>query len=189
MADIVYDSLTEVAVITDAPISAEFVIDAALAGPQGAPGQSGPGLPAGGMPGDVLVKRTAQNLDAQWASMNNTSSVFATITQSAHGLFIGQLVYFNGTRFVLSKADSRDNAEVMGIVTGVLTNDTFLLTTEGRVTGLQNMAPGGLYYLSDTVAGQLTLTEPTAAGHVSKPVLMADSLTTGFFHNYRGNII
>jgi hypothetical protein len=50
------------------------------------------------------------------------------------------------------------------------------------------LTPGRVYYLSQSVAGALSLTEPTAVGTVSKPLVIATSATTGVMFNFRGYV-
>jgi len=113
----------------------------------------------------------------------------STITQAAHGFSVGQLVYLVGATYTLALADDAVSAEVVGIVSAVADANTFTLTTSGLVTGLSGLTAGTVYFLSPTVAGALTSTQPTTDGQVVKPVFVADSTTTGYFINYRGEVI
>jgi hypothetical protein len=90
---------------------------------------------------------------------------------------------------VKAKADSGNNAEVIGIVSAVADANNFTLLASGHVTGLSGLTSGNVYYLSDATAGLLTTTEPTAVGSVSKPLLIADATTSGWFYDWRGKII
>ena len=96
------------------------------------------------------------------------------------------MVRFDGANYVKAQADSETNAEVIGIVKNVIDPDTFELAYIGDLTGLSGLTPGEVYYLSDVTAGLLTTTEPTANGTVSKPLLIANSSTTGVMFNFRG---
>jgi hypothetical protein len=111
------------------------------------------------------------------------------INQIAHGLSVGQLVYFNATYYALASAASAATAEVIGMVSSVPSPDAFVLAVEGRVTGLSGLTAGSVYFLSPITPGNITTTEPSSTGQVDKPVFVADSTTSGFFHNYRGLII
>src|SRR6185503_14280598 len=49
-----------------------------------------------------------------------------------------------------------------------------------------------MHFLSPSTAGALTVTDPwiaSVAGTVSKPLVFADSTTTGYFYNYRGEVV
>jgi hypothetical protein len=113
------------------------------------------------------------------------------ITQTAHGLSVGDWVRLDGSGdYILAQADSEANAEVVGMVIAVADVNTFTLQDHGYVdVGLSGLTPGAVYYLSDTAAGEITSTEPAAVGEVSKPVLVAESATTGWITSLRGFII
>lgn len=111
-----------------------------------------------------------------------------SVAQTGHGLVAGDVVRLSGTNYVKAQADTEANAEVVGIVLTVPDADTFTLRSSGLATGISGddasnpLSPDDVYYLSATVAGKLTSTEPT----ISKPVLVASSTTAGWFVNYRG---
>jgi hypothetical protein len=108
------------------------------------------------------------------------------ISQSGHGLTVGNVVRFNGTNYVKAQADSATNAEVVGIVSDVADVNTFTVTFVGYVSGLSGLVAGTVYFLSDASAGALTATEPSDDGSVSKPLFIAISTTEGYFINMRG---
>jgi hypothetical protein len=108
------------------------------------------------------------------------------ITQTTHGLAVGDIVRLNGSTWQKAQANSAANAEALGIVADVPDANTFVLHYGGRITGLSGLSAGTVYYLDDDTAGLLTATEPPDAGDVSKPLLVADSTTTGYFFNWRG---
>ena len=113
------------------------------------------------------------------------------VTQTAHGFSTGTIVRFDyDNRYHKASADTLANAEVVGIVTGIRNANTFEVTTHGRVTGLSNLASSTTYYLSEstTTLGTLSSSTPKLAGSVVKPLLIADSTTTGYFLPSRGNI-
>jgi hypothetical protein len=109
-----------------------------------------------------------------------------TITQAAHGFAVGNVLYLNSTTYTKAKADALPTAQVVGIVASVIDANNFVLQTAGHVTGLSGLTSGSVYFLSDSTAGALTTTEPTTVGHVSKPLFVADSATTGHFFIVRG---
>lgn len=111
------------------------------------------------------------------------------ITQTSHGFTVGQILIYNGTAYVLAKADTADDAEVIGIVATVIDANNFILQIAGEVTGLSGLTAGTTYFLSDVTAGLLTATVPTANGSISKPLGIAVSTTVLFFYNWRGEVI
>jgi len=118
------------------------------------------------------------------------------VTQSSHGLSVGQAVKVTSTNdtYATAQANNAANAEVVGIVTSVSGND-FTLTLNGEIaTGgaisAANVAAGTVLFLSQTTAGLLTPTEPSTAGEISKPVALvtAQNARMVLLH-YRGETI
>lgn len=119
----------------------------------------------------------------------SSDAVISSITQAAHGFSVGQVLYINSSTYTLANASAASTAEVVGIIETVPTVNTFTLVTGGHITGLSGLTPGAVYFLSGLMAGALTATPPTTANYVNKPLLVADSSTSGYFINYRGEII
>jgi hypothetical protein len=113
-------------------------------------------------------------------------SINKQITQNSHGFVIGNVLYLNGSTYTKSKADLPATAEVVGVVSRVVDTNTFMLCGGGNIAGLSGLTAGTVYFLSDSTAGLLTATEPTTIGNISKPLLIADSTTSGYFYNFRG---
>ena len=77
-----------------------------------------------------------------------------------------------------AQADSEANAEVIGIVSASADANNFVFTRPGHpVTTLTGLTAGALYYLSPTSAGTTTVTRPTTAGQIVKPIFIAVSTT------------
>ncbi len=112
------------------------------------------------------------------------------VNQPGHGFVFGNIVKCIATdTYALANADDAQDAEVVGIVIRVIDADNFVLHFIGDIDGFTGLIPGSVYFLSDITAGLLTLVEPTAANHVSKPLLIAHSTTAGLFFNFRGKVI
>jgi len=111
------------------------------------------------------------------------------VTQVSHGFSVGQCLYLNGSTYTLAQANAASTAETVGVVTNILSADIFQVTELGYTKGLSGLTAGTVYFLSDSVAGALTATEPTVMGSVSKPLLLADSATSGYVLNYRGSVV
>lgn len=122
-------------------------------------------------------------------SGGSADAVTKQITQSAHGFAVGDVLYFDGVDYALAQADVDTTSEVLGIVSSVETANIFTMTTNGYMTGLSGLVAGTTYYLSDTSAGDLTATEPADANEISKPVLVADTTTSGYVIHSRGVIV
>jgi tetrahydromethanopterin S-methyltransferase subunit B len=117
---------------------------------------------------------------------SGTTLTSGTITQTAHGFVVGNIIGYNGTAYVKAQANNAVNAEATGIVTSIIDANSFTFSQSGLITGLSGLTPGEIYFLSDSVAGALTPTEPTAVTSVSKPLLEAVSATSGYYTNMRG---
>lgn len=114
------------------------------------------------------------------------NSLVNTITQTAHGFIVGDILYYTGSAWAKAKADNVGTAEVIGMVSVVVNSNNFKLHFGGYITTLSGLTAGVVYFLSDTVAGLLTATEPTSPGSFSKPLLVASTTSAGYFFNYRG---
>lgn len=125
-----------------------------------------------------------------WNEIEKVDSMkVAEISQTGHGFAVGDVVRLDGSNYVKAIATNPVNAEVVGIVSEVTSNDVFVLTLGGYVDGLSGLVAGTPYFLSDTISGGLTSIEPTGSGMVSKPLLIAPTATTGYFFNMRGSVV
>lgn len=120
---------------------------------------------------------------------HETDVITKTLTQASHGFSVGDAIYYSttGSAYAKSKADAEATAECEGIVSAVDGND-FTLTLHGWISGLTGLTAGE-QYVSPTTAGALTTTEPSTAGHVSKPVMFATSSSGGYVNIMRGMVI
>ena len=118
-----------------------------------------------------------------------------TITQSSHGFTVGKVLKSSGSNgtYATALANTAANAEVIGIVVQVLDANTFTMALSGRITvdgAVPNVTAGTVLFLSGSSAGDLTSTEPTTAGQVSKPVAVVTTADSEMLMvNYRGEII
>ena len=111
------------------------------------------------------------------------------ISQVAHGFAVGDALYLSGSTYTKAIATAANTAEVVGVVSKVVSSDTFELTTSGEITGLSGLTPGGVYFLSSVTAGLLTLTEPSVVGYVSLPIGVASSASSLYVAPKRGVVI
>lgn len=120
------------------------------------------------------------------------SATRRVVTQTAHGFAEGDVVRSSGTanQYTLSQADTAAHAEVDGWVDIVIDVDTFVLVSDGFITGgIPAQTAGTIMFLDNVTAGGVTVTEPTTAGTVSKPLVqIIQSATIAKFTNYRGKI-
>ena len=124
------------------------------------------------------------------AHTHQTESVTINVAQATHGFVVGDVLYVTGgDTYAKANANAVATAEVVGLVVAVPTTGTFTLLISGKITGLSGLTAGTLYFLSSSVAGESTATEPATAGHVSKPLFVAINATEGIWVNYRGAIV
>jgi hypothetical protein len=118
-----------------------------------------------------------------------SSNQTIVVNQPSHGFIVGDLIKYDGSLYMLAQADTPENAEVVGIVYQVIDSDNFVYLTEGEITTLSGLTPGAVYFLDLYSPGAYSTSETNVVGTVSKPVLVATSATTAFFHNWRGIIV
>jgi microcystin-dependent protein len=112
-----------------------------------------------------------------WSSIGGGGTT-DRITQASHGFVVGDVLYLNGAVYTKAIASAANTAEVVGVVSKIIDTSQFELTLSGEVSGLlaasftEGSLPsvGEAVFLSGSVAGKLTITEPTVVGHVSLPV-------------------
>ena len=88
--------------------------------------------------------------DGVWAAPTAAEGV--AIAQTGHGFSVGNPVYFNGTSFVLARADVWTTL-AQGLVGEVTDANNFRLYQSGTVTTLSGLVAGTDYYLSAVTAG------------------------------------
>ena len=106
------------------------------------------------------------------------------IVQTSHSLSAGEAVYFDGVDWQLAQADDATSLGI-GVVSSVTDANTFRVTFVGPVSSFTGLNAGSWYYVSDTVPGELTLTN---TGPFSNPLLLATSTTEGVVVPYRADV-
>lgn len=113
------------------------------------------------------------------------------------GVTAGKVVkMLNTGGITLARADSSNNAEIVGIAISVDTTKT-VIAVAGKISGTtlaNNLISGGftsgcVYFLDPVVDGGVTRIEPSTVGQVSKPVILGISPTEGLILPYRGQFI
>ena len=136
---------------------------------------------------------------AQYLLTDGTRGI--DITQTAHGLIVGNTIKFDGTNYIKAQADSAANSNALGVVSAVVDVNNFTYIKSQGVVTLSTVewdavagTTGGLtsgtnYFLDSATAGLITATEPSLQGQVSLPVLQALSATTATVDVLRGAVI
>lgn len=140
---------------------------------------------AAGSSGQLLQSNGASA--PSWVTIGGGESTTKAINQTGHGLSVGDVIRYNGTAYVEADASADATGEVYGIVSAVADANNFTVTTHGFISGLSGLTAGAAHFLSET-AGALTATAPTSTNTVNKPVLLADSTTSGYVMIQRGYV-
>lgn len=111
------------------------------------------------------------------------------VTQNAHGFVVGDVLYLNSSTYTKAIATSSNAAEVVGIVSRVVSANQFELTMSGEVSGLSGLTAGTVYYLSATTAGAMSSTAPTTIGYIDLPIGVATSATSMYVVLKRGAVV
>lgn len=120
-----------------------------------------------------------------WSTVGSATTLTLDVNQVAHGFSALDLLYNSAGTYALAQANAASTAEVFCIVSNVIDVDNFTCVTKGMVSGFVGLTAGETYFLSDSVAGDYTSTEPLNP-NISKPVLLAHSTTEALFTNLRG---
>ena len=124
----------------------------------------------------------------------NASFKVTGITSGTSGYTFGTVVRVTSTGYTAAKANSADNAEVIGVISA-RNSQYSVVTVSGKVDGDfsqvagATLSPGCVYFLDGTTAGFISTTEPTTVGQVSKPVIIGLGATSGMVVQYRGNYL
>jgi hypothetical protein len=139
------------------------------------------------------------NGTVSFASSPTISTTTINVLPKVSGLTAGNVVRVTSSGVTLAKADSRTNAEVLGIVVGedattniVAVNGYINSTTFSKIIGNAlgisggTLIPGQAYFLDPVVAGGITIVEPQTYGYVSKPMILGICGNAGALLPYRG---
>ncbi len=162
---------------------------AGATGPQGVPGAPGPGLPAGGEDGQIIVKDGTVDYATIWTDNSAETLTVRATNKTGSTLNKGAVVRINGAQgqrptIALAQGNSGASADgVIGILLATLANNaTGLVCTAGLAKRLDTSAytEGVKLFLSPSVAGGLTPTRPSAPDHaVAVGIVSHSSATTG----------
>ena len=121
-------------------------------------------------------------------------------TEGNHNLAFGvpvRLTSTNPPSYVRARANDPDNAEVVGVVSSIISTTEFELTFIGEIFGdfsgvtdtSTSLSTGKTYYLSPSVEGKITLTQPTSSGTVHKAVLIATGPNSAVVIPFTGGVL
>ena len=109
------------------------------------------------------VKKMYQVIDGTLEAVGGGGGTVIEIEQAAHALAVGNGIYHNGTSWAKAQADANTTLSTY-VVTEVIDVDNFVAYQFGRVelTAHGLGAAGEYHFLSSSVAGATTTTEPTS---------------------------
>ena len=128
----------------------------------------------------------------EWVDAGGAADqVIVEVAQSSHNFAVGDILRLSGDdTYAKAQADSAVNAEVIGIVKTVTDTNNFVMITNGHITtaaAVPNQAAGTVLFLDPDNEGELTITEPTTEGDISKPVaVITNANDSMLFINFRG---
>ncbi len=137
-------------------------------------------------PGDVetatLLTRAFLILDQAIVFGDGSADLeFVGNTAAPHGFDIGSVVRFNNTGWVLAHSGDEENSVVMGVVSAILTPQSFKYVIGGFVTGITGatLVAGDTYYLKST-ADQINFTNDIGDTSLKIPIFVATNTTDAF---------
>lgn len=120
-----------------------------------------------------------------------TNPNVVTVNQTGHGFVAGDVIYIAGGApidYQKSFGDSLAHAQAVGVVTNVISANSFTYQFSGYNTGAITqddlgapIVPGGVYYVSVLTPGKISLNIPIVNGQASRPIYIAEqtAATTG----------
>lgn len=115
-----------------------------------------------------------------------SQSEWFEVEQAAHGFTAGNAIYHNGTIWVKAQANTAATlgTHIVGIVYGT---DNFVAVASGRVqiTG-HGLTPGTLHHVSDSVAGALSTSAPSA---LHNPIALVEDANILHVLPFSGNAL
>ena len=138
-------------------------------------------------PPSEIILGTGLSMSGSTLSASGASgdSAKESINQSSHGFAAGDALRHNGTIFTEAQADSVANSNVIGVVESVEDASNFTIVYAGKISVTSFFTAGSTHYLSTSVAGGLTTSDP-GDDNISKPVLVAQTTTDAVVVNQRG---
>jgi hypothetical protein len=108
--------------------------------------------------------------------VSSLDAITKDINQTSHGFAVGDWLKVSGGAYAKAQADSIANCEgTVGVVSAVADVNNFTIQFAGYISGLSGLTANSVHYLDASTAGSETTTEPT----ISKPVIVADSTSSG----------
>jgi hypothetical protein len=137
-----------------------------------------------------------------FAAIPNVAVKVSQINSTVSGFTFGTpvRVYWdidtNTVKYEPAKGSDPDQAEVMGVISKITSTHSYV-TLLGKIDGDFSavnvrgigLTAGWIYFVDPGTTGAITDVEPTATGHVSKPVIMGLTGNSGLVLQMRGNYL
>lgn len=103
-------------------------------------------------------------------SGGSATSLEATVTQTAHGFVVGDVIKVSGTNtFAKAQGNNEINSEAVGIVTTLVSANSFKYISSAIQLSIAPIGtPGSAVWLDPSVAGGMTTTKPSTIGQVAR---------------------
>lgn len=113
---------------------------------------------------------TGNPLVATAGAGGNGIALEATVTQTAHGFVVGDVIKVSGTNtFAKAQGNNEINSEAVGIVTTVVSANSFKYISSAIQLAIAPVGtPGSAVWLDPSVAGGMTTTKPSTIGQVAR---------------------
>ena len=130
-------------------------------------------------PGDwSVVPATVQQALDDLAGTPSSGGGLSTPYACPIGVAVGEAVYLSGADAVdQAKADSVSTMPAIGLVASKPSAVRCIVRYNEEMGGLAGLSPTATYYVSETTAGAITATAPSAIGQVIQRVGVARSAT------------
>jgi len=172
------------------PQNLMIAVDGVMQEPGSAYTISGTNIVFGSAPQDSATFWGVELGDIGGTSVSSSDQILVVAT--GHSFVVGRWMKATSTDGVYAYADctTEPNAEVAGVIISV-TTDTYTLQVHGTVTGdaVPAQAGGTIMFLDDS-NGQMTTTETSTVGEVSKPLaIVTKNDSEMVILTYRGEVI
>jgi hypothetical protein len=128
-----------------------------------------------------LYKKDSAGNEEEVGSKNNSERLIKEIVQANHGFSVGNVLTIDNNIYVKAIASNGFLNTAVGIVDSVKDANTFVVCLFGHINTLSGLTPNAIYYLSNTIAGEITKDMPTQLGHYQVQLFVATTITAGFF--------
>ena len=172
------------------PQNLMIAVDGVMQEPGSAYTISGTNIVFGSAPADSATFWGVELGDIGGTSVSSSDQILVVAT--GHSFVVGRWMKATSTDGVYAYADctTEANAEVAGVIISV-TTDSYIIQVHGTVTGgaVPAQAGGTIMFLDDS-NGQMTTTETSTVGEVSKPLaILTKNDSEMVILTYRGEVI